>query len=166
MSRRHTHRYKNLWLDKSNSDTESRPGEQFLDSLCAKIDETRGYEEYIHTLCEGMILLLQSKIGVETIKKHPDLMAKIKQLPQKIIHNSYDDSDLMFLGIFVELELPKSIFKLQFYQTIKKLLTKILDCGYHISKTMRQKLKILLRTQNPKRFRQLFQTPHPLKFTG
>lgn len=145
-------KYQKLWLD-SSSGTTADPSDHLIEDLCLKLEMTQDFESYVSLLCDGMMFLIKTKISLKKLEKHKALNKKLDALSNEIISNSNKGSDLMYLGVFVELEMPGNKWSQKFYLLVKTLIQKILESGMKITQTMRHKLERLLEKINPELFK-------------
>jgi len=161
--------YKKLWKShdpknvSATSDDLNSDESALIDEICFKADLCEHYEEYIQTLCNGMILLLEAGITKRSLQQHPVLQEKIHNMGDKILENSYLKSDQFYVGLFVKLRVKFDWLQAKFYKVIKNMMHHVLDCGLKISLNIKLKIEEQLKSQDYKLYQSFFIQTHKLR---
>jgi len=150
-----TKNYKNLWEpareEISPSLVINYPDNFFkksLDHLCLKVDMCESLSEYVAVFCDGMIELIDLGIKKSDIIKHDLVLTKILRLGEDIVEYGEKNSDLFYLGVFIEVKISSNWFSRIFYQLIKQLLMSIVAKGEALSQNIKLKIEKLVKDQN------------------
>lgn len=128
--------YLNLWKSTEDLDTQKFRREHVLiEEVCFRANLAYDYEDYVKTVCDGMIMLLEAKISRESLSSHKGLMTLVDKMGDEIIDNSRYGSDQQYVGIFVKLRSAVERFKVKFYKMIKDLLHQVLENGIDLPRS-------------------------------
>ena len=146
----------NLWKDSSSR--EQRPKvvtdnyevfcSKAIDSFCMKADLCESLEEYVTTVCDGMIDLIKMGIPKQKILKHGVALAKLLRLGEDIIEYGPKKSDIFFVGLFVDLKIAKEWFEVRFYTIVTNMLGRIYNKGLELPIDLKRKIERLLKNEN------------------
>lgn len=131
MKYRYRIHFSNLWKDSSNSTIKHSMGSQmscskkYIDDMCIQADLSDDLSSYLHCICSGMIRMIGLGVTKEQIKKHDLAFSKILHLGDDVINCSEHESDLYYIGLFIEIKTASSWFKLDFYKLIQNFLKKL-----------------------------------------
>lgn len=148
----------NLWKNSKSDSTASRlklsSGDEdlfykrALDNFCLKADLCEDLESYIHTVCDGMQELFDLGVTKRVFMNHSLALSKILRLGEDILEGARRESELFFIGLFVELKLTANWFKATFYKLVKQLLNKIVEENKHIPEALKLKIIQTLKKEN------------------
>lgn len=143
--------YHRLW-SKNGSNWQNKPKtatEISIDLLCSKADMCHCIEDYIYTLCEGMIELLNNDFNLEVVRKHTILKQKIEHLGLDILAKSRAGSELFYLALFVDFKLSQNWLDKTLYKVIRNMFSQVMNLGLSFSKSLKKKILAMYREYLP-----------------
>jgi hypothetical protein len=160
--------FKGLWSSESpdypsfEDKLKDSPENSLIDEICFKADLCENYEDYINTLCQGMILILDAGIPRRYLEEHPLIKDKVHNMGGDILSNSHQDSDQLYVGLFVVLKVKADWLKVKFYKIIQNMMHHVLDHGLKISDNIKSKIKEQIHSQYFQLYKSLFLIPSKL----
>ncbi len=145
----------NLWKENSN---QSGPKvvtgnydafcNKAIDGFCMEADLCESLEEYVETICDGMMELIKMGIPKQKLLNHSIALTKILRLGEDIIEYGKKKSDIFYIGLFVDLKIAKEWFEFRFYSVIKNMLNLIYSKSKELPNELKVKIELLLKSDN------------------
>lgn len=136
----------NLWKDKPTGIKLVRgKRETFIkksiDDVCLQADLSETTWDYSYNLCSGMIRLLRMGLSQSELCSHRTLVQKLLRLGRDIMEYAQTDTDLFFLGAFVDLKICAKWRNIAFYRFVTDALKGIKKYLSFFSKALKEKIK-------------------------
>lgn len=149
--------YSNLWKE-SSSEPSSRINlvinnfdsycKKAIDGLCLKADLCESVSEYILSICSDMETLIEQGVTREQFLKHDLVVEKIRRMGQDLMEHSNFESDLFYVGVFIDYKVPQQWFKISFFSLVKGLISMCLKEAMTLPKSIKTKIRKSIREDN------------------
>ena len=152
----------NLWKDKATEpelvqDRRASFMKKAIDDVCLQADLSETTWDYSYQLCWGMIRLLKMGATHSELGRHPLLVQKLLRLGRDVMDCAQTDTDLFFLGAFIDLQICAKWRNVAFYRFVVDALKGIKKYLAFFSQTLKKKITKEYSRLYPKDFEEYFQ---------
>lgn len=115
--RRLRRNYSNMWIQSTRANRELDQT-QLLEKLDIESDLTTTTSEYVSTIIDGMISLLEKDLKRSDLVQNEKFFEKLMDLGKSVMNGSKESKDLFTLGMLIESKIRKNFMSLRFYKLI------------------------------------------------
>jgi hypothetical protein len=149
------HFYSKLWQN-SNQDSPIKLArnnyasysKKSIDDLCLKADLCETLDDYIFSICSDMENLINQGLDKEFFIEHPLVLEKLKRIGQDLMDNSNYESDMFYVGAFIDFKMPMYWFQSSFFGMIKNLISLCRSKVQALPESIKRKIRNTIRKQN------------------
>ena len=145
---------KNLWNDAQSSKNQSR----YLNRKVFELDKEKDTLVYTDKVFDELIEIKRMNINKNFVSKNSNFLFHILNVGKRLIHFCDPNSDLYYLGLFLEVHISKVWNNLNILNTLKKMFNNLLSKKLILSKKIKEKLLFQYYCAYPKDFSKMFKS--------
>jgi hypothetical protein len=159
------HLLQSLWSKQDNQKVKFVRGsrenvlKKTIDNICLSADLSETSHDYATSLCDGMVYLYSVGFRPSDIISHNLLLQKLLNLGRDLMEYSTEDSDVFYLGAFIDIKMTHSWKDLKFFKLLLSMLNKLQKMTHIFTSKIKLKIKQEYQLYYPDEFTKFFILP-------
>jgi hypothetical protein len=116
--------------------------------MCFKADLCESIDDYIYSICDDMEKIIKDGVPKEYLIQHPLVLEKLKRIGQDLMDYSSYETDLFYVGAFIDFKMPLYWFQESFFGMIKGLVSLCRNRVKKLPEYIKAKIRNSIREEN------------------
>ncbi len=147
-----------LWLD-AGERSSLYNSTKYLEQVGDFLYHVKDPIDFSNRLFDAIELMDKKKVPKKDVAKNKHFVFHLLNWGAKLMQSFPKDSDLFYLGAFLEVKLPEMWTKFSFFKMMKKLFKKVCSGVIKFSKKVKEKIAFQYYLKYPDSYQDLFKAP-------